>query len=231
MPTKTPSAVSGFYAGIFLYYDAVNFFMTLGLDGRWRREAARAALALKPARVLDVCCGTGDLSAELLRLSRTPVSVTGLDLNEQMLSKAREKVPGAVFLQGEAGALPFPDAAFDALTISFAARNLSSENSLAGYFTEFRRVLKPGGALVNLETSRPGNRFIRFLFRAHIGLMTGLIKTLLPETNTAYDFLAETIAAFYPPGELSQMIIKAGFSKVEVRPLMFGAIAVHKAIN
>lgn len=231
MPDKTPRAVSGFYDGIFHYYDAVNAFLTLGLDRHWRREAAREALASTPGRVLDVCCGTGDLSAELYRLSPGTISVTGLDFNEPMLSQARKKVPGVEFIRGEAGALPFPDGTFDALTISFATRNLGSEKALAGYFTEFRRVLKPGGLFIDLETSRPGNRFIRLLFHAHVRLVTGLVNIVFPKTKTAYNFLAETVAAFYSPEELSRIILAAKFSKVKVRPLMFGAVALHTAVK
>ena len=231
MPDKTPSAVSGFYDGIFHCYETVNAFLTLGLDGRWRREAARAALALKPARVLDVCCGAGDLSAELYKLSRGKVSITGLDFNGHMLAKARKKVPGVEFLHSEAAALPFPDGFFDALTISFAARNLGFGNDLTAYFTEFRRVLKSGGVFINLETSQPGNRFIRLLFHRHVRFMTGLVRVVFPKTKTAYDFLSESIAVFYSPDELSKIITKAGFSNVKVRPFMFGAAAIHKAIK
>ena len=232
MPDKAPSAVSGFYDGIFRYYEAVNAFLTLGHDVYWRRKAAKMVLAAHPASCLDVCTGTGDLAVLIHGLSAGRIKVTGLDFNEPMLSKARKKVSGVAFLRGEAEALPFSDETFDALTISFATRNLSpGANDLTKYFSEFRRVLKPGGVFLNLETSRPGNSFIRLLFHTHVRLMTALVKALFPKTKAAYDFLAGTISAFYRPEELSDIILKAGFSKVEVHPLMFGAIAVHKAIK
>lgn len=229
MPDRTPASISGFYSGIFHYYAAVNAFLTLGLDLRWRREAARLALATQPERVLDVCCGTGDLSVEISRLSRGRTAVTGFDFNKEMLSKARGKAPEAVFLLGDAGALPFPDETFDVLTISFATRNLGRGGGLLKYFVEFRRVLKPGGVFVNLETSQPDSRFIRFLFHAHVGLMTSLVNLVFPETKAAYSFLAGTIAAFNPPEELAEIILEAGFSKVETRRLLFGAVAIHRA--
>ena len=231
MPDKTPSAVSGFYDGIFHYYETVNAFLTLGLDACWRMKAAKLALASKPAAILDVCCGTGDLALALLRLSGGRSAVTGADFNRSMLAKARARKGKVRYLEAEAENLPFPDGTFDALTVSFATRNLGREKDLSGYFTEFCRVLKPGGVFINLETSQPGNRFIRLVFHAYVRLMTGLVTALFPKTKTAYDFLSGTIAAFYPPGELSKIILRAGFSKVEIRPLMFGAIAIHKAIK
>ncbi len=231
MPDKKPSAISGFYDGIFHCYDAANAFLTLGLDGRWRSAAARGILASKPERILDVCCGTGSLSVELHRLSGGRAAVTGLDFNEAMLSKARAKSSAVTFVRGEADALPFPDGTFDALAVSFAARNLKyGGKSLLKYFREFHRVLRPGGSFVNIETSQPGGRFIRSLFHAFVRLMTSvLVRFLPPEHKAAYGFLAGTIAAFDTPEELSKSILAAGFSKVETRPLMFGAIAIHQA--
>jgi len=230
MPNKRPNVISGFYDGIFHYYDAANTFLTLGLDGRWRREAARLALAAAPERLLDVCCGTGDMSLEIRRLSGGRTAVTGADFNESMISKAREKNPGEEFVRSEADALPFPDGTFDALTISFATRNLTyGGKALHKYFGEFRRVLKPGGVFVNIETSQPGSPLVRALFHAYVRLATAPVRFMSRENRTAYGFLAGTIVAFHPPQELSKMILEAGFSKVEVFPLMLGAIAVHRA--
>jgi demethylmenaquinone methyltransferase/2-methoxy-6-polyprenyl-1,4-benzoquinol methylase len=232
----------GFYDGIHLRYETLNTALTLGLDRRWRRKAAREALALKPKHVLDVCCGTGNLTVELHRLSEGGTVIIGLDFSEAMLSKALEKRSGATFIRGEAGVLPFPDAAFDALTMSFAARNLDegrrtgrgpgdSGKSLVKYFSEFRRVLKPGGIFVNLETSQPGNRLIRSVFHAAVRFLLAPVRMLSPKNKTAYGFLEQTVAAFYSPEELSKIILAAGFSEVRVLPLMFGAAAIHTAVN
>ena len=232
MPDKTPSAVSGFYDGIFHYYEAVNSFLTLGLDDYWRAKAAEFALVSKPAVILDVCCGSGALTLELLRLSKGRIAVIGADFNRSMLAKARILSPEAQFLEAEASHLPFPDDSFDALTISFATRNLcQGGNDLVEYFREFRRVLKPGGAFIHLETSQPHNRFIRLLFHAHSKLMISLVNILFPKTKAAYNFLSETIATFHTPEELLKIFSRAGFSKVEVLPLTFGAVAIHKAIK
>jgi len=232
MPEKTHASVLGFYAGIFRYYDAANAFLTLGLDGRWRRTAARAALLSGPERVLDVCCGTGALAAEIRRLSHGTALVTGLDFSEEMLSEARKKYPEIHFLKGEAGRLPFPDASFDALTLSFATRNLAfGKTPLTDHFSEFRRVLKPGAIFVHLETSQPANRFIRRLFHLYVGAMVSAVKFIAPRGRTAYGFLAGTIASFHEPEELSKLILEAGFPEVTHRPLVFGAIALHTAVK
>jgi demethylmenaquinone methyltransferase / 2-methoxy-6-polyprenyl-1,4-benzoquinol methylase len=238
MPEKIPSSVLGLYDGIFHCYDAANTFLTFGLDGVWRRAAARRAMASSPGRVLDVCCGTGALTTEIWRLSRGSGFVTGLDLSEAMLSRARLKVPGEAgtagikFIEGDATRLPFPDSSFDALTISFATRNLGANGGdLLNYFSEFRRALRPGGVFVHLETSQPANRYIRRLFRAYAGAITSAVGMAFPRGKTAYGFLAGTMASFHGPEELSALILKAGFSKVEYRPMMFGAVALHTAVK
>jgi demethylmenaquinone methyltransferase/2-methoxy-6-polyprenyl-1,4-benzoquinol methylase len=232
MPDKNPSEISGFYDGIFHYYDAANAFLTLSLDSHWRRAAARLALASRPERVLDVCCGTGSMSGELYGLSGGRAAVTGLDFNEAMLSRARAKNPSITFIRGEADALPFPDGNFDVLTVAFAARNLNDGGRcLLEYFREFRRVLKPGGTFVNIETSQPGSPSIRALFHAYVRLMTAMVRRLSPEQQAAYGFLAGTIASFHTREQLSEILLAAGFSKVESRPLMFGAIAIHSAVK
>ena len=231
MPDKTPSAVSGFYDGIFHYYGTVNAFLTVGLDACWRREAAKLALASSPEAILDVCCGTGDLTIELFRLSGGRSAVIGTDFNASMLAKARSRNDRIPFLEAEAGALPFPDGTFDALTISFATRNLGSGRDLIRYFSEFHRVLKPGGVFVHLETSRPSSRFTRFLFHAHVKLMTGITNIFFPKTRSAYSFLSASIKAFPPAAKVSDLILQAGFRTVATRPLLFGAIAIHTAVK
>lgn len=234
MPEKIPCSVLGFYDGIFHYYDCANVFLTFGLDGVWRRTAARAALAPRPERVLDVCCGTGELTIDIHRLSRGTAHVTGLDFSEAMLSRARMK-PGTAaitFVTGNAARLPFPDSSFDALTIAFATRNLGAGGSgLRNYFSEFSRVLRPGGTFIHLETSQPSNTHIRRLFHAYTGALTSVVGAVSPGGKAAYRFLAGTMSSFHGPEELSAIILKAGFSKVKYRPMTLGAVALHTAVK
>ena len=230
MPDKNPSAISGFYDGIFHYYDAANSFLTLGLDARWRRAPAPGpglGTGTHPGRL----CGTGGLSGNFTGFPGRGRYRPGFQRGHAR--GGPRKNPGIPFIRGEAGALPFPDGAFDALTVAFAARNLNyGGKGLLKYFREFHRVLGPGGTFVNIETSRPGSHFIRSLFHAFVRLMTAVLVRFLPtEHRAAYGFLAGTIAVFHSPEELSKILLAAGFSKVETARRMFGAIAIHRAIK
>ncbi|MFA6434469.1 MAG: ubiquinone/menaquinone biosynthesis methyltransferase [Elusimicrobiales bacterium] len=232
MPDKTPSSISGFYDGIFNCYETANTLLTLGLNAYWRKKAAKTVLAARPGSCLDVCTGTGGLAVLIHELSRGRIDLTGLDFNESMLSKARARTDKIRFLRGEAGALPFPDATFDAVTVSFAARNLAAgPGTLPEIFKEFRRVLKPGGLFVNLETSRPGNIFIRKIFYLYVNAMTALAAVIFPKSKAAYSFLASSIHTFHSAQELTGTLLDSGFASVETAPSFFGAVAVHKAVK
>ena len=129
-------------------YDGMNRVMTAGLDRRWRRETA-AAVVRPGDRVLDACCGTGDLAiAELEAGGASP----GLDFSEPMLELAGRKSSEIEWLQADALALPFADESFDAATVGFGVRNLADLERGLG---ELRRVLKPGGRLGILEIAQP----------------------------------------------------------------------------
>jgi demethylmenaquinone methyltransferase/2-methoxy-6-polyprenyl-1,4-benzoquinol methylase len=232
MPDKTPSFVSGFYDGIFRYYETANTILTFGLDAYWRNEAARIVLAARPDSCLDVCTGTGGLAVLIHKLSEGRIKVTGLDFNESMLSAARAKTSRIVFIRGDAGTLPFPDETFDALTVSFAARNLDTGRAaLITIFKEFQRVLKPGGIFVNLETSQPENIFIKKVFHLYVKIIAALVAALFPGSRSAYSFLAGTIRGFYTAETLSTLLIEAGFARVRVSPSLLGAVALHKAVK
>lgn len=230
MPSKKPLEVSGFYDGIFIYYDKINTILTFGMDRVWRKATAEEALVRRPGRILDVCCGTGAMTA-MLKSSGARI-VTGLDFNENMLSIAKRRVGGTEFICARADKLPFEDASFDAITMAFAARNLLEESgSLRKYFSELRRVLKPGGRFINLETSQPSNRLIRFFFhlKAHAGVfLAGLV---LPRSRAAYRFLGNSISTFYGPDEFSAELTASGFKETRYKRMLFGAIAIHTAIN
>ena len=216
MPSKTSElAIAGFYDGICFFYGAANSFLTFGLDRYWRARAAAAAKKLAPGActALDVCCGTGDFSLALQRAFGPGLAITGADLSAAMLSAAKKKMPGVKFVEAEAKALPFPDAVFDLVAISFATRNLNIDKpKLLAALREFRRVLKPGGVFVNLETTRPGNPLIRLLMRFYVGTVIGLLNLASPKSRASYTFLKKTILAFYGAGDFSALLAEAGFS-------------------
>jgi demethylmenaquinone methyltransferase/2-methoxy-6-polyprenyl-1,4-benzoquinol methylase len=233
MPSKE-MAIAGLYDGIYLFYEKANFLLTAGLDRGWRRAAARQALRLAPgaATALDVCCGTGDFSLELEKAWGGSLKVTGSDLSEAMLSKARARAPGLDFVQAEAKALPFPDSSFDLVSISFATRNLATDRpGLLAALSEFRRVLRPGGLFLNLETSAPENPLLRALFRTYVRLSIGALNLLSPSTKASYTFLRNTILGFCGAAELSALLSEAGFRSPAFRRLFPGAVAIHTAVK
>lgn len=232
MPSKTELAIAGFYDGIYLFYEAANSFLTFGLDLYWRRRAAALARAAAPGArtALDACCGTGDFCRALQAAYGPGLELTGADLSETMLSAARAKRPGVRFVRAEAKELPFPDASFDLLTISFATRNLNLDREkLLAALREFRRVLKPGGTFFNLETTRPENPLVWLLMRLYVKGAIGLLNFISPKSKASYLFLLNTILNFYPAAEFSLLLAEAGFESVSARALCPGAVAVHTA--
>lgn len=231
-----PQPLHGMFAEVPPQYDRVNRIITLGLDKRWRWLAARVCLEGKPLRVLDLGCGTGDLTINLALLAEDGVEITGLDYSRPMLELARQKAARAgvgervKFVHGEAVPLPFPDGHFDCVGISFAFRNLTYKNPLQlSHLAEVKRVMEPGGRYVIIESSQPGNRVIRTLFHFYLHTFAAPVGMLISGNRGAYHYLAESASRFYSPGEVKEMLLAAGFRDVSYRPLFFGIIGIHVA--
>ena len=199
-------------------YDAMNRVMTAGLDRRWRRLAAEAVV--RPGeRVLDACCGTGDLA---LAAARAGGRVTGLDFSERMLERARRKGPELEWVRGDLLELPFPDGSFDAATVGFGVRNVESlERGLA----ELRRVLRPGGRLAILEITTPRGP-LRVFYRLWFDRLVPLLGRLL-RGGAAYAYLPASVRRFPGPEELARLLAGAGFEPVSFRLLAGGIVALH----
>jgi demethylmenaquinone methyltransferase/2-methoxy-6-polyprenyl-1,4-benzoquinol methylase len=213
-------------------YELVNRVLTLGLDRPWRRKAAKRAARGGGTRWLDVCSGTGEMAEDLSRRAGDGVEIVALDFSRPMLERARAKgMAGRVrFVLGDVKRLPFPDGRFDLVTISFATRNINlSRDILTATYAEVRRVLRPGGRFVNLETSQPKNRFVRALFHAYVKVMVRRVGTRISGSRAGYAYLASTIPRFYGAAELAAILREAGFAAVSVRPLFLGAAAIHVA--
>jgi demethylmenaquinone methyltransferase/2-methoxy-6-polyprenyl-1,4-benzoquinol methylase len=202
-------------------YDAMNRAMTLGLDRRWRR-ATVAAVVAPGDRVLDACCGTGDLA---LAAARAGGRVTGLDFSERMLEHARRKSTAVEWVSGDVLALPFADAAFDAATVGFGVRNLDDH---ARGLAELRRVLRPGGRLGVLEITRPRGLLAPF-YRLWFDGLVPLLGKLLPG-GSAYTYLPASVRRFPGPEELAELLRSAGFSDVEFRLFAGGIVALHTGV-
>jgi len=213
-------------------YDLVNHVLTFGLDILWRGRAARLAADAGGRRWLDICSGTGDMAVALKRLAGEDTKVYAVDLTPAMLAQmaAKPKAAGIALSVADVRTLPFPDDTFDLITISFATRNINlSRETLLEVFREVRRVLKPHGRFVNVETSQPPNPLIRGLFHPHIGLLVRPVGQFITASRAAYAYLAYTIPRFYTASELSALLHEAGFGEVKVKPMLFGIAAVHVA--
>ena len=212
-------------------YDRMNRLMTAGLDGRWRR-AAVAAAEPRGADVLDIGCGTGDLSAEFRRAGAG--SVTGADFSAAMLARARDKAGGKTdgkagggdWLQADALRLPFADGSFDAVASAFVLRNLVN---LPAAFAEMLRVLRPGGRVVALDITHPPpgpfGAIMRFGFEQGVTRLAGILSG----QGRAYRYLPGSLEGYPPADELSWIIEAAGAEPVRYRRFGGGMVALHIA--
>jgi len=212
------------FAKISPRYDLLNHLLSANIDLRWRRRVVRKLkpLLTKDARVLDVGCGTGDLSIELFE--KTAAQVTGLDFCRPMLTLAQAKAPRLAFIEGDALRLPFADASFEGLTIGFALRNLASvEDGLS----ELLRVLKPNGVVAILEFSQPVGGLFRRLVGFYNRRLLPRIGGLLSGSRGAYEYLPDSISKFPNQETLAAMMRAAGFEDVSFENLSGGIAALH----
>jgi demethylmenaquinone methyltransferase / 2-methoxy-6-polyprenyl-1,4-benzoquinol methylase len=216
-----PVGVREMFDRIAPVYDAMNRAMTGGLDRRWR--AATAAATVTPGdRVLDACCGTGDLAVASLRLVGSTGTVTGVDFSERMLERARTKSAEVEWVQGDALALPFADGSFDAATVGFGVRNL---DDLDAGLRELRRALRPGGRIGILEITRPRG-LLRPFYRLWFDGLVPLAGKLLPG-GAAYTYLPASVRRFPGAKELADLMEQAGFADVTYRRFAGGIVALH----
>ena len=216
------------FAGIARRYDLLNHLLSGNVDKSWRRLVARTLQPslVEGARVLDVACGTGDLSRVLARAGAA--SVIGLDFCRPMLEIARRK--GAAdgrsipFVEGDALRLPFADGAFDVVTIAFGLRNLADvEEGLR----ELLRILKPGGRAAVLEFSSPVVPGFRALFRFYFTRLLPRIGGWLSGSRGAYRYLPDSVSRFPDQERLAALMRGAGFEEVGYRNLTGGIAALH----
>jgi len=223
-------------------YDLLNHLLSFSLDHVWRRRTARTFLHIlgRPqARILDLCCGTGDLTFALDRARASALGearstggwILGCDFVEPMLTRARKKSQtgprSVLFAAADALHLPFPDASFDLITTAFGFRNLANyENGLR----EFARVLKRGGEVGILEFSEPNSSgLMASLFRFYFKNILPRIGAAVSGNREAYAYLPNSVFKFPSPIELSALVEKCGFSEVGFTRWNFGSVILHWA--
>jgi demethylmenaquinone methyltransferase/2-methoxy-6-polyprenyl-1,4-benzoquinol methylase len=204
-------------------YDLVNTVLSGGIDGGWRRRAARATGLKQGGSALDVACGSGKLTAVLARIAGRQGRVVGLDFSPQMLEIARRDHPGIEFLEGDALKLPFDDGSFDASTIAFGLRNLS--DPVRG-LREMLRVVKAGGRPVVLEFVRPPENLVGSAYRLYLRMLLPAIGGAISGQPAAYRYLSDTVDSYRTPDELRAMAGAAGWKNVKFHPLAMSTVGV-----
>jgi demethylmenaquinone methyltransferase/2-methoxy-6-polyprenyl-1,4-benzoquinol methylase len=214
------------FAGIAKRYDLLNHLLSGNVDKRWRRivaERVREKLSSSSSLILDVACGTGDLSLTLFE--NTGARVVGTDFCRPMLEIATGKTSDRIpLIEGDALDLPFRDGAFEVVTIAFGLRNLAS---VEGGLAELRRVLKPGGWVAVLEFSRPANAVMRPLFGLYFTRVLPLMGGLVSGSPMAYSYLPASVQRFPDQEQLSLLMQQAGFEQVRFENLTGGIAALH----
>jgi demethylmenaquinone methyltransferase / 2-methoxy-6-polyprenyl-1,4-benzoquinol methylase len=218
--TLRPEGVRTMFDRIAPVYDVMNRVMTVGLDRRWRGITARAVV-VPGARVLDACCGTGDLA---VAAEREGGIVTGLDFSSQMLARARRKSHSIEWIEGDVLALPFEDGSFDVVTVGFGVRNVAD---LRGGLVELRRVLHPGGRLAILEITQPRGALKPF-FSLWFDRIVPLLGRILPG-GKAYTYLPASVRRFPGAEDLAALIDQTGFGGTTFRLFGGSIVALHVA--
>lgn len=228
-----PSSDKGAYvremfARIAPRYDVANRVLTAGMDERWRRRAIALLAPPRGGRVLDLCCGTGDVVFHLLRTDPS-LHVTGIDFCTPMLDGARTRAHheargDATFVEGDVMALPFDDASFDGATMGFSLRNVVDIDQV---LREILRVLKPGARFVNLDVSKAPNALFKRCFDLYFYNVVPWVGGLVGGSRAAYTYLPNSLTNHPNADALRERFTRAGFSNAGYMRLMGGTIAIH----
>jgi len=230
---QAASWVRDMFAQIAPRYDLLNHLLSFNIDRGWRKALLASfdsILALPQARILDLCCGTGDVMLDLQADAKG--TVMGADFCHPMLVSAAQKSarsgrPARLF-EADALNLPLPDDTLDAISVAFGFRNLAN---YAGGLNELRRVLKPGGLVAILEFSHPPNPIVKAGYNFYSRALLPLIGRAISGSRDAYSYLPESIGKFPQAQELQRMMERAGFGQTRYRPLSGGIAALHTGEN
>jgi len=233
-PQEKSQKIQRMFNDISYRYDLLNYLLSFGRDRSWRKRAVKLLSPAPGSTILDLACGTGDLSLTIARRFPQTGSIIGMDFSENMLSLARKKfeqkkvaVPWD-FRFGDATDLPLEDATVDGVTIAFGIRNVVD---VPKALSEFRRVLKPGGRLMILEFSPPQGKVFGPLFHFYFKRILPTVGGWISGKKEAYSYLPESVSAFYSVDQLCDLMEGAGLSMVKVKKYTFGVTVAYLAEN
>lgn len=212
-------------------YDQLNHSLSLGIDRRWRRKAVDALKPFLPKQVLDIATGTGDFAILMARRLK-PEHIIGADISEGMMAVGRDKVKAAgldemvSFQREDCTNLSFQDNTFDAVTVSYGARNFED---LSSGLCEMCRVLKPAGHLMLVELTTPPRFPMKQLFWVYSNIVMRIIGRLISKDDSAYTYLPRSMAAFPQAEQLVPLMRQCGFSKVDYKRFTFGLSTMYLA--
>ena len=234
-PYKNSSAgkkeqVAKMFDNISKNYDGLNRVISFGIDIKWRKKVVEIISKNNPKQILDIATGTGDLAIMLANIN--PDKIIGLDISEGMLKIAKQKVAEANLTEtiemivGDSENIPFDDNTFDAITVSFGVRNFAD---LDKGLQEIRRVLKPLGTLVVLETSVPTKFPYKQGYHFHTSVILPIIGRLFSKDKVAYSYLSES-ANYFPFGEkFNNILLKNRFTTAIDIPVTSGVASIYTA--
>lgn len=212
-------------------YDIMNDLMSGGVHRIWKQFTIEVSRARRGQRILDIAGGTGDLAAKFSKIVGSTGQVILADINNSMLNVGRDKLTdkGIVgnidYVQANAECLPFPDNYFDCITIAFGLRNVTDKDKA---LRSMYRVLKPGGQLLVLEFSKPGNPLLAKVYDQYSFKILPKMGELIANDSESYQYLAESIRMHPDQETLKNMMLDAGFDACEYHNLTGGVVALHK---
>lgn len=234
-PYKDSSAgkkeqVATMFDNISKEYDGLNRVISFGIDVSWRKKVTKIVSRNNPKQILDIATGTGDLALMMSQLN--PDKIVGLDISAGMLEVGKQKIAKAnlsdtiEMVVGDSENMPFEDDTFDAITVSFGVRNFAN---LDKGLKEIKRVLKPNGTFVVLETSNPTKFPFKQGYKLYTSFILPVIGKIFSRDKVAYSYLSESANSF-PFGEAFDNILqKNGFINTEYKPVTFGVATIYSA--
>lgn len=228
---KDKEVIASMFNRIAQRYDLLNLLLSFGIDTLWRKKLIRFIMESKPQHLLDIACGTGDLT---LIFREKGINVTGADISEKMLEVAIKKAnknsknKSPNFILASADNLPFEDNSFDAVTISFGIRNFDNREAA---LKEIRRVLRVGGSLAILEFATPKNSIWRFVYNLYLKIFVPIAGRILSGDKLAYNYLSESIEAFPKYEAFCSEFEVAGFTGIKYYSLSGGISVLYTAYS